>query len=186
MHWYVTRLCWNTKRWQCPSGDADETNSFREEHGFGFEEWLFAPLLYEGWCYGFVQGVNRRHDKAVQERDLCLLFYSERPPRTQHERFFVAQMRCEVLAKAEAGTAYNFFDANGTIARLKNEVLAVKGKPDPPFANAANDPLEILNVRYRPENAVVYPQLVRVPAALNFANPDFRRYDLHPANDYWL
>ena len=183
MHWYITRLCWNTNRWQRPSGSAEETNSFYALNGFGVEEWLFSPLLHGGWCYGYVQGVSD-HERAAQERDLCLLFYALRPPGPNAERFFVAQMRCEVLSLDEATAAFNHYDTNGTITQMRNEVLA--GGNAGFFDNASTNPFSVFNVRYRPDQAVVYPQLVRIPSEHPVAAPTHSRYHLFQSPPHWL
>jgi hypothetical protein len=183
MHWYITRLCWNTNRWQSPSGTAEETDSFFAQNGFGFEEWLFSPLLRGAWCYGFVQGVND-HTRAAEERELNLLYYSLRPPGPNAERFFVAQMRCEVLTLEEAAAACNHFITNGIIAQMWNEVPA--GGNTRVIDNASSNPLGIFNVRYRPDEAVVYPQLVRIPSGHEVANPNYKRYLLYQTDPYWL
>jgi hypothetical protein len=183
MHWYITRLCWNTNRWQRPSGNAGETDSFHAANGFGIEEWLFSPLLYGAWCHGFVQGVNE-HSRAAQERDLCLLFYALRPPGPSAERFFVAQMQCQVLSPAEASAAYQHFESNGTIAQMRSEIPA--GANSGALAAGSNPAAAVFNVRYRPADAVVYPQLVRIPSGHPVADPTYKRYLLHAAPPHWL
>jgi hypothetical protein len=182
MHWYITRLCWNTNGWQRPSGTAEETDSFCAQNGFGLEEWLFSPLLHGAWCYGFVQGVSR-HVRAPDERELCLLFYALRPPGPSAERLFVAQMRCEMLEPAEAAAAFHHFNTNGTIAQMRNEVPA--GGNAGFFDNVMSDGSSIFNIRYRPHEAVVYPQFVRVPSGHFVADPDYKRYHLYQTSPDW-
>jgi hypothetical protein len=41
---YIARVCWNTRNWVRPSGDAplvEHADTYASTNGFGHEEWLF-------------------------------------------------------------------------------------------------------------------------------------------------
>src|SRR4051794_23771632 len=98
MDTYITRLCWNENGWERPSGSAAQVEAketFNQQHGFGFEEWLFSPHFeVDGWRYGFVQGVNKSQ-KRLSGQAIRLLFFTIRP---DSSRFFVGDLQeCAVL-----------------------------------------------------------------------------------------
>src|ERR1700759_5759311 len=55
---YYARICWNSKGWMFPTGEAAnlERNTHARENGFGYEEWLFRfEWIFKGyhdsWLY---------------------------------------------------------------------------------------------------------------------------------------
>ena len=53
---YYARICWNTRGWVAPSGDAKnlETGTYAAKDKFGHEEWLFNFMwLLDGYHYAF-------------------------------------------------------------------------------------------------------------------------------------
>ena len=62
---YLTRLSWNSKGWQVPSGRDNKCKGtgkiqlYECIYGFGWEEWLFHFIEQsDGYCYGFLQCFN--------------------------------------------------------------------------------------------------------------------------------
>ena len=80
---YTARLCWNTRNWVQPSGDArmvEQKNTYTARNGFGHEEWLFNfQWILDGWKYGFLQASElvARPDEAVG--DEATPFLAEAP-----------------------------------------------------------------------------------------------------------
>ena len=57
---YTVRICWNSKGWVFPLGEAKEleAGTYVARFGFGHEEWLFNfAWLIDGYHYSFLQPV---------------------------------------------------------------------------------------------------------------------------------
>ena len=77
----LTRICYNSRDWQRPSGDAKELEgpkSYVHQHGFGHEEWLFrSEWNIGGWRYAFLQGVNdSRRSLLAENRPFDLTLFT--------------------------------------------------------------------------------------------------------------
>lgn len=166
---FYTRIAYNTKGWQRPSGTArnlEEKGSFSVLYGFGFEEWLFRPgWEIEGWRYGFLQGVNKgtksgsKQALARQKQPHEVTLFT-RLPDASHA--LVARIKgMEFLDRDLWKDAMAIYDANGWLKQMDSEVVAANGNSSVLYSNDYAD--EILNVRYRPENLeqLATPYVVR-------------------------
>ena len=177
---YVARICWNSKGWIGPTGDAaplEAKSSYAADKGFGHEEWLFDPeAALDGWQYGFLQPVNKSHGR-VAGRTIQLRLWTIGPGRTW---YYVGQLpACQVLTHDEAEAAVKQFAASGRLARMEAQARAVGGNP----SDLRASPLYVANVRFRAEGAEIQDPLV--PASEGHAIRDLKRYMLVGSGDRW-
>src|SRR3989442_16034085 len=94
---YAARICWNSKGWVAPTGEAArvEKDTYTTRYGFGHGGWLFKyDWLLDGWKYGFLQPVNPSREN-LQGKAIDLRLYTISPER---ERLYVAEIAgCEIL-----------------------------------------------------------------------------------------
>ena len=125
---YVARLCWNSKSWTRPTGEAAsaETDTYATQTRYGHEEWLFNfQRVLDGWKYGFLQPVNKSYAK-VQGQTINVHFYTISPKR---EWFYVGRIpACEVLTEKQAADARAAFRANGGRKDMEGHVKQIGGK----------------------------------------------------------
>lgn len=79
----LCRICWNSRSWIRPSGEARnlESGSDVSHHGFGHEEWLFNyEWMHSGFRYSFLQPINRSRQAFLGKRFQVLL-YTRAPDR---------------------------------------------------------------------------------------------------------
>ncbi|MGJ8656658.1 MAG: hypothetical protein ACSHX6_09400 [Akkermansiaceae bacterium] len=149
---YITRLSYNSAEWRRPTRDAQDQESggtYNAENGFGHEDWLFRnEWMLDGWKYGFVQGVNRSHDKLIKAGeafDLTLFTI-----RGRGDRYYVATIRdVECLNDQLAGNALEAFNQRGWTATMRDEIRNIGGN-EAALGNAQAK--LILNLRFRWEN----------------------------------
>jgi hypothetical protein len=126
-------------------------------NGFGHEEWLFN---YE-WCvggnkYGFLQPINK-HRALLEGRTLAVALYTKAFDKT----WLVAAIHTlYVPMQAELDDAFGQMATSGWLDQMREDVAAVKGKLD---KLADPDPESIINVRFRPEDVVIYDPMLVFP-----------------------
>jgi hypothetical protein len=158
----VARLCWNTDYWQRPTGrfgKVDNEGAFEGIHGYGHEEWLFdQSRMIGGWKYGFLQALNHSHAKYAGQPLNFLLYTID--SRTK-SRYWVATIKqAEVLTKPQAKAARKAFEEEGWVDEMKSEVEVLGLDSDSlSVANA----VELLNLRYRPENLTLFQPPIPFP-----------------------
>ena len=76
---HLTRLSWNSNRWNVPSGRENKCKGTGDVqlyeciYGFGWEEWLFHFIEHtDGYCYGFLECFNKPHRKHTIINELHL------------------------------------------------------------------------------------------------------------------
>lgn len=160
---FATRLCWNTNRWQSPSGDArkkEAGSTFSREHGFGHEEWLFRTgWELDGWRYGFIQGVNKGRKTQLKRALLDLVLYTIDD--NKRRRFVAVINELEVLSDQAAQDALDAFKTNGWFETMLEEVQKAGG--DPNVIRNESSASNIFNVRHRVESAEFHESLPLVP-----------------------
>lgn len=173
---YFCRVCWNSKQWHHPTGEAaklESASSYANQYGFGFEEWLNRPeWTVNGQRYAFLQPVNKSRENKIREI-LQLILIARDPNRRVvlvGEIDFV-----HILTRGEAATALGHFRNNGWHATMLQELKRAGGKRSPEMMETA-DPREQLNCRFRPEHLHLYPKPRPVPRAHRLYNLD--RYQL--------
>jgi hypothetical protein len=157
---YYARVCWNSRGWVVPSGDAKnlETGTYAATDGFGHEEWLFNfAWLLDGYHYAFLQGVNNSW-QTQQGQTIEVLLWSIAPG---SRRVYIGKIaNCEVLSHDESREAYDAHRRAGWLRLMREDLLAVNGN----IAKLSPDGL--FNIRFRPKDAVQYddPLPVASPA----------------------
>src|SRR5947207_208950 len=112
---YLARICWNSRGWTEPTGEASksESGTYAARTGIGHEEWLFDPgAILEGWQYGFLQPVSKSRDRLAGETIDVRLFTISPESRW----FYVGRLRsCEVLTQEGAEVARRAFKESGRL-----------------------------------------------------------------------
>ena len=175
---YAARVCWNSKGWIYPTGEAAkiESNTYTTERGFGHEEWLFNyEWILDGWKYGFLQPVNRSLAK-VEGETIDVRLYTIT---SDAKWYYVGHLRrCEVLTEKLAESARAEFKRRGWFREMKTQVRRVEG--DIEGLNYARATL-LFNVRFRQEDAAQYAPIV--PVGPKDAIRKLRRYTLVHLDD---
>src|SRR5207249_11767436 len=144
---YAARLCWNSRKWVTPTGEAAraEKGTYTARMGFGHEEWLFNyDWLLDGWKYGFLQPVNDSL-KKIQGQTVDLRLYTISPER---EWFYVAEIAaCEVLSDELAEAARREFKQRGWFDQMRAQVKRVGGKV---AGLGYREATKSCNVRFKP------------------------------------
>ncbi len=147
---FVARLAFNSEGWQRPASakEVQEAgNTYRNENGFGHEDWLFRnEWLLDGWRYGFVQGVNSSRAKLLRRGvPFNLRLFTMTGP---GNRRAVAEIReVECLTDEAARAAVEAYEDRGWLDQMRTEVQAANGRPQA-LDEAGYAPF-ILNMRYR-------------------------------------
>lgn len=156
---YLARICWNSKCWTEPTGEAakSESGSYAARSRLGHEEWLFDPgAIIDGWQYGFLQPVSKSRDRLAGETiDVRLFTISP-----QSQWFYVGRLpSCEVLTVEAAESARVAFRKSGRLKAMDAQVRRLKADPE---SLLYKDPRWLVNVRFRPEEAERHDPLVPV------------------------
>lgn len=148
---YAARISHNSLEWRRPAGALDAVEnglSYRDEYGFGHEDWLFRDeWQLGGWRYAFVQGVNRSRKRLLKRGEAFDLELFVLSP---HGRSMVCEIRdVEVLSDQQSADAVDAYVKNGWLATMKQEVEDADG-----YAAALDPdlPEQILNIRFRTTN----------------------------------
>ncbi len=152
------RICWNTKNWRSPSGDArhiEMGGSYVSQYGFGHEEWLFNfNWLLRGYQqdsatayhYGFLQPIGKF--RKYQGKTFSVLLYTVSPER---QVLIVARIdQLYVPDDEELAWAQQSISTNGWLAAMRQELedLGIDSQP----LNAS----WVVNVRFRPQDVHFY------------------------------
>jgi hypothetical protein len=172
---YAARICWNSKGWIVPSGDANKLEhgneagtTYVQQHRFGHEEWLFNfEWVLDGWKYGYLQPVTNSWAK-VSGQKIELYLYSIGP---RSSWFYVGHINpCEVLTDDLVDEAVVEFKKRGWLRQMKEQARAVGG-------NARQlDAGMIFNIRFKPSDAEILDPMK--PIGSRDAIRRLRRYRL--------
>ena len=127
---YLARLAYSDTNWSGPTKDPlvrEAGKSYRAEHGFGHEDWLFRNDWTIGeWRYGFVQGVNSSRKKLLREKvafDLRLFTFV-----APGVRRYVAEIsEVECLDEDQAKDAVAEYKRRGWYEQMRREIRAAGG-----------------------------------------------------------
>jgi hypothetical protein len=146
---YIARIGWSDNDWTGPSKKdlVHENKTFRNQHGFGHEDWLFDPKKrIDGLQYGFLPAVYNSRNKVVG-KGLDLLLYTISPRR---ERFYVGRLTCcQVLTVDEGAAALAHYATYGWLDDMRRQVLDVGADPNALTGSVWH---EVVNVRFRLED----------------------------------
>lgn len=151
----ITRIAYNSKGWQRPSGDAkkqEATGTYNNQHGFGHEEWLFrSDWLIDGWRYAFIQGINKSQRKLVAAKEAFdLTLFAIQPD--GRRRYVAVIKEVECLDEQSAESAIKIFKETGWFKQMLEEIREVGGDAD--ALGNSPEAKHVLNVRFRLENVV--------------------------------
>lgn len=151
----ITRISFNSKGWQCPTGDAREheaPGTYNHTHGFGHEDWLFrSDWLIDGWRYAFIEGVNKSERKLVAAQEAFdLTLFTIQPDKRRRYVAIIKAVECLNDQQAEAAT--NTFREAGWFDTMVEEIKEIGG--DATALGNSPEAKFILNVRFRLENVV--------------------------------
>lgn len=154
MDTYLARVCWNTRDWERPAGlcGSLEQGTFASRYGFGFEEWLRAfSWVIRDHHYGFLQPVGRSRVRLAGTTIRVLLYTVD----DQKQRFYIGEINnCQVLTEFDAERALRKYKDAGWLADMTEQVRRAGG--DVAAINPSGAAIDILNVRFRPEDFVYY------------------------------
>lgn len=171
MDTYLARITWNEHQWRRPSGPIrrGEQHTYVAKHGFGHEEWLNRPeWRIGGWCYAFIEGVQRSRAR-LEGAIINLRLFAISPSKS---RLMVAEIRnAQVLTRDASATAFKEFRARGWFRAMQREVTAVGLK-----ASALRQGMDF-NIRFRADDLKLFDPPVAGPALLTRLN----RFRLYPA-----
>lgn len=173
---YIARLCWNSRNWVQPSGDArgeEQTGTYTARQGFGHEEWLFNyQWILDGWKYGYLQPASKslaRLEGAVIDVNLFTI------GRRQGWNYVGEIRSCNILPQSVAQVALKEFKRRGWLSQMKQQVHAIGGNVK---ALEWHSPRDLFNIRFRPSDAVLYDPLI--PVEPNDTIRKIKRYMLVP------
>lgn len=168
METYLTRITWNEHEWRRPSGPIRrrEQGTYVAKHGFGHEEWLNRPAWrVGGWCYAFIEGVQRSRDR-LEGSTINLRLFAISPSKT---RLMVGEIHnAQVLTWDQSASAFKRFRARGWFREMQREITAVGLKAK---VLRGMD----LNVRFQAADLKLFEPPVAGPAGLMRLNR-FRLY----------
>ena len=152
----LARIAYNSEGWQRPTGEAGDQESgdtYNAQNGFGHEDWLFrAEWVMDGWRYAFLQGFNNNREACIGQT-LDVTLFTIQPDKKR--RLVATIYGLETLSDERAKDALRIFRREGWIKTMQDEVITINRKPaalgHPAWAK------DVLNVRYRLENADMYP-----------------------------
>ena len=173
----LSRICWNTSGWRKPTGDAVHVETGRTyvaTHRFGHEEWLFNfEWLISGYRYGFLQPIGKFYQK-YKGNSCSILIYTVTP---EQETLLVARISDAYIPdEDELRGIFRKYEDSGWLDDMRTDIEIIGGD-----LKAINDPkpVEIANIRFRPENVQIFDPMLRVTGNYRFARkPRF----YHPFN----
>jgi hypothetical protein len=178
------RICWNTKNWQCPTGEAHNLESdgaYVAKNGFGHEEWLFNfswllkgfdPTDANTYRYGFLQPINKYLNK-YEGKTLSVLLYAISP-----EKRFLVVARIDNLyvpKDEERDWVLNQMQKRGWLKQMQREVEELDFDNSPLVSPPAWD---VVNSRFRPQDVTFYDPKIIVPKTHKYS----KKYRYHPFN----
>jgi hypothetical protein len=154
----VTRISYNSKGWQRPTGEArqDEgAETYNGQNGFGHEDWLFrAEWVIDGWRYAFLQGVNKSYRVLCEEKKPFDVTLFTREP--SGKRRYVSTIReVECVGPELAAAVATEFKVRGWYQTMMSEIDQAGGNVAA-LGDGGWTP-EIINIRYRQENVRMFP-----------------------------
>lgn len=173
---YVTRLSWNSKGWQSPSGrnnkcrGNDSSLLYECKAGFGWEEWLFKkehqlviPPDNQEFQYGFLQCFN--HSIPLEEVIYENVYLTSRKcigscnPANQGNYYAVAKIKTLIrLNTTQSHTVNTYFEQNGLITNMGNECTGIEGINMDKFNEGPgnpDNPRVYINVKFRTTDVLI-------------------------------
>jgi hypothetical protein len=176
MDLYFARICWNSKGWELPTGEAKnlEKASYTAQTGFGHEEWLFNfTWLISGEHYAFLQPVHKSFARVTGQTIHVFLWAID----AHGQHIHVGEIRnCKVLTNAEAQKAFEDHKRLGWLTIMQSDLAHVRGDL-PELAQPG-----LFNIRFRPEDVDRYDAPYPVAKSTDRI-AKFKRYTLVSASE---
>lgn len=125
----VARICWNSNKWQFPSGKAGKvangsSGAYETKTGYGHEEWLFdVSKLVNGFHYAFIQAIDQ-HRATYEGKKFDISFYSINS--TKKERWWLGEIHnVQVVSASESKSVYNKYKKAGWLKEMYAQLEAV-------------------------------------------------------------
>lgn len=155
----LMRLTWNKFNWQRPQGhkwskskQGNTSIAYENQCGFGHEEWLFNPdFCHDGYQYGYIRGIDGMpYDDLFIEKVILFTIHGE-----TKVRYLVGELtNVEIIEYPKRVKKLFRQELKSVVDQLK-EVKA-------DYESFQKDGFWF-NVRFKPENANIYPQLIYRP-----------------------
>lgn len=125
----IARICWNTNKWQKPSGrDGKVANSksdaYEVKTGYGHEEWLLdTSKLIDGHHYAHIQAIGQHRDKYVGS-SYNISFYTINSK--TKERWWLGEIHnVQVISEGEAEIVYETYKKNEWLREMNAQLDSV-------------------------------------------------------------
>lgn len=154
----VTRITWNTEKWQRPSGSqgkSGDQNSYEAYAGFGYEEWLLdKTTIIDGYHYAFLQALNIQSKKHVGNLYDVTLFTGN----NLGKKYEVGTLRnIECISESQSSAAYHQYVARGWVTKMENDLLKVNASVE---KFRVPLPKRFFNIRFRFREAYIHEELL--------------------------
>lgn len=156
----ISRISWNNKGWHFPTGSKGKStnkDSFENQYGFGYEEWLFDKTkIVDNYHYGFLQTLHIKTDIHVdQVYDIHLYTIHN-----SKERYYVGKiLNVECISKNESRRAFNFYQSKGWISEMTKQVEYVNADYQK-FSDTK--PESMFNIRFKLSDVFIEPDLIEI------------------------
>lgn len=179
----LCRICWNTNRWQKPSGLKGKSihPSFEQEHGFGFDEWLFDldKIANDGYQYSFLTPIYKYPEKYIGST-FNLTFYSINE--TDKKTYLVGNLNnVEIINKVKSAEIIELYKNSGWLDDMKNDLNSLNLDTNI-LQKWASENL-LFNIRFKPNEITGINEYLQ---PINFSDINSYRYTLFDADQYKL
>lgn len=167
----LMRLTWNQFNWQRPQGhkwtrknQGKTSVAYENQFGFGHEEWLLNPdFSHNGYQYGYIRGVDGLpYEDLIIDKVFLFTIHGE-----TKVRYLVGELtQVEIIEEPKKAKKLFKKELKSIVDKLKeveadSRVLEQEGLG--------------FNIRFKPENAKIFPQLIFSPF-INNQQSRFRRF----------
>tara|TARA_R110000850_G_scaffold261709_1_gene389868 strand:- start:5237 stop:6304 length:1068 start_codon:yes stop_codon:yes gene_type:complete len=155
----LMRLTWNKFNWQRPQGhkwskskQGNTSIAYEQQYGFGHEEWFLNPDFHnDGYQYGYIRGVDGMpYEDLLIDKIILFTIHGE-----TKVRYLVGELsQVEIIPEPKKIKKLFKKELKSIIDQLKEVGADYKVLEDDGLG---------FNVRFKPENATIYPELIFSP-----------------------
>ncbi len=157
----LARLCWNTNGWVMPSGPSGKSDAQTSLEGrsvFGLEEWLLDldKLPDDGYHYGFLPPATQERPVYIGKKyDVRL--YTQNSLDEQH--YWIGELTSvEAIDRAKSAAVERVYGGKGWLDAMGEQLTGLG--LDPGLLVQPKAAGTLFNVRFLPEDAYVYKELI--------------------------
>ena len=159
----LARIVYNTTNWICPSGSYGKSTNLANheaQFGYGYEEWLLDyGKRINGYHYSFLEPI-RTSQNAYAGKTYDIWLYTINS--ATKERFWVGFIRnVEVLTPKQVQDTWKTYQKNGWLDEMRGHITTIDPNQHD-FSDYVGN--AIFNIRFKPEEATIYPEPLRVDA----------------------